>query len=231
MITYPVSTIVGKPVPKNAFYKHLELNTRLRTRFVEDVERIVWAAKYTPSSLNVEDGAKVHEIVFFEVTVKSEDIADEIFLTIDKMMPRHVVFVLHYGDRCRLLLNYKEWADKEKGTFNIVKTFRASWQHDECINLIIEGGTMDRIYESFAGQISGFGTKNAADTRRIIDIENEIEIKQRLAEALQKKIRKEKQFARQVEMNSEARALKREITRLKEELNKYSLSEPPNHQL
>ena len=90
--------------------------------------------------------------------------------------------------------------------------------------LTIEGGTMDRIYEPFAGHVSGFGTKSAADTRRIIDIENEIEIKQRLAEALQKKIRKEKQFARQVEMNSEARALKREITILKEELKKYSLS-------
>ena len=90
--------------------------------------------------------------------------------------------------------------------------------------LTIEGGTMDRIYESFAGQISGFGTKSAADTRRIIAIENEIGINQRLAEALQKKIRKEKQFARQVEMNSEARALKREITILKEELKKYSLS-------
>ena len=231
MITYPVSTIVGKPVPKNAFYKHLELNTRLRTRFVEDVERIVWAAKYTPSSLNVEDGATVHEIVFFEVEVKAEDIADEIFLTIDRLMPRHVVFVLHYGDRCRLLLNYKEWADKEKGTFNIVKTFRTSWQPEDSINLIIEGGTMDRIYESFAGQISGFGTKSAADTRRIIAIQNEIEIKQRLAEALQKKIRKEKQFARQVEMNTEARALKREIAKLKEELKKYSLSGPPNHQL
>ena len=55
-------------------------------------------------------------------------------------------------------------------------------------SLTIEGGTMDRIYESFAGQISGFGTKSAADTRRIIAIENEIGINQRLAEALQKKI-------------------------------------------
>lgn len=220
MIDYPVSTLVGKPVPKNAFYKHLELNTRLRTRFVEDVEKIVWAAKYTPSTLNVEDGATVHEIVFFEVTVRAEDLTDEIFLTIDKMMPRHVVFVLFYGDRCRLLLNYKEWADKEKGTFNIVKTFRTSWQPAEGISLTIEGGTMDKIYESFAGQVSGFGTNNAADTRRIIAIENEIATKQKLAEALQKKIRKEKQFARQVEMNTEARALKREIAKLKEELKK-----------
>ena len=119
MIQYPISTIVRKSVPKNAFYKHLELNTRLRTRFVEDVEKIVWTAKYTPSTLNVEDGTTVHEIVFFEVMVKAEDISNEIFLTIDKMMPRHVVFVLVYGDRCRLLLNYKEWADREKGTFNI----------------------------------------------------------------------------------------------------------------
>ena len=220
MIDYPVSTLVGKPVPKNAFYKHLELNTRLRTRFVEDVEKIVWAAKYTPSTLNVEDGATVHEIVFFEVTVKAEDLTDEIFLTIDKMMPRHVVFVLFYGDRCRLLLNYKEWADKEKGTFSIVKTFRTSWQPSEGISLTIEGGTMDKIYESFAGQVSGFGTNNAADTRRIIAIENEIATKQKLAEALQKKIRKEKQFARQVEMNTEARALKREIAKLKEKIEK-----------
>ena len=77
---------------------------------------------------------------------------------------------------------------------------------------------MDKIYESFAGQVSGFGTNNVTDTRRIIAIENEIATKQKLAEALQKKIRKEKQFARQVEMNTEARALKREIAKLKEEL-------------
>lgn len=79
---------------------------------------------------------------------------------------------------------------------------------------------MDKIYESFAGQVSGFGTNNAADTRRNIAIENEIATKQKLAEALQKKIRKEKQFARQVEMNTEARALKREIAKLKEKIEK-----------
>ncbi|MGN0310119.1 MAG: hypothetical protein ACI4C3_05985 [Bacteroides sp.] len=39
------------------------------------------------------------------------------------------------------------------------------------------------------------------------------------SEQLQKRIRAEKQFARQVEMNSEARALKRDIARLKAELN------------
>ena len=220
MISYPAATIVGKPVPKIAFYKHLELNTRLRTLFVEEVERILWKAKYTPSSLNVEDGTTVHEIVFFEVVLKGKEVSDEIFLTIDKQMPRHVVFVLFHENSCRLLLNYKDWADKEKGTFNIVKTFRTSWQASDSINLTIEGSTMDKIYESFAGQVSGFGTNNATDTRRIIAIENEIATKQKLAEALQKKIRKEKQFARQVEMNTEARALKRDIARLKEKIEK-----------
>ena len=84
---------------------------------------------------------------------------------------------------------------------------------------MIEGEVLD-IIERVIGIVSGFGTNNATDTRRIIAIENEIATKQKLAEALQKKIRKEKQFARQVEMNTEARALKREIGRLKEELKK-----------
>ena len=77
---------------------------------------------------------------------------------------------------------------------------------------------MDALYEAIAGQVSGFGTSNAADTHRLIALQKELTRKQKLVETLQKKIRAEKQFARQVEMNSEARALKRDIARLKEEL-------------
>ena len=77
---------------------------------------------------------------------------------------------------------------------------------------------MDALYEAIAGQVSGFGTSNAADTRHLIALQEELTRKQKLLEALQKRIRAEKQFARQVEMNTEARTLKRDIARLKEEL-------------
>lgn len=53
ILNFPASTHVGKLAPKTAFYKHLEINARLKTRFVEDVERIEWLYKLAPSTMNV----------------------------------------------------------------------------------------------------------------------------------------------------------------------------------
>lgn len=220
MIQFPSSTLVGKPVPKAAFYKHLEVNARIKTRFVEDIDRIVWLAKLTPSTLHIEDGEAVHEIAVFQVTLKSEDVPDDVLLTIDRQMPRHTLFVLQFGERYRLLLNYKEWIDESKGTFRIIRSFRTEWTASESLRLTMEGSTMDKVYESFAGQISGLGTDNAADTKRIIDLQQQLAQKRRAVEALQKKVRAEKQFNRQMQLNAEARKLKVEMAELQAEIHK-----------
>lgn len=218
LLYFPSSTHVDRLVPKTAFYKNLEINARLKTRFVEDVERIEWLYKLAPSTMNVNDGKLVHEIVVFQVQLKAEDTPDDVFLTIDRQMPRHVVFLLRFADRGRLLLNYKEWADVDKTRFNILKTFRTEWMPLAEVKLALEGSTLDGIYEAFAGQVSGFGTHKAEDTKQILALQDEIARKRRTAEALQKRVRNEKQFARQMELNSEARTLKREIAKLEEKL-------------
>ena len=219
MIVFPASTLVGKSVPKTAFYRNLEVNAKVKQRFVDDVASITWTAKIAPSTLNVTDGKDVHEIVVFHIVLKAEDTPDDVFLTIDRQMPRHVVFLLQYEERYRLLLNYKEWLDPIKGVFNIVKTFRTGWQTADALTLSLEGSTMDKLYEHLAGQISGFGTNTAADTKQIIALQDTIRVKQRQVESLQKKVRAEKRFARQMELNTEARALKQEVARLTEQLN------------
>ncbi len=218
ILNFPTSTHVNRLVPKTAFYKHLEINTRLKTRFVEDVEHIQWLYKLTPSTMNVDEGKAVHEIVVFMVTLKVEDTPDDVFLAIDRQMPRHVVFVLQYVNRGRLLLNYKEWADADKTLFNILKTFRTEWMPLAEVKLELIGSSLDNIYEIFVGQISGFGTTNAAETKQILALQDEIARKRRTAEALQKRVRNEKQFAKQMELNSEARTLKREMAKLEEEV-------------
>lgn len=218
ILNFPASTHVGKLAPKTVFYKHLEINARLKTRFVEDVERIEWLYKLAPSTMNVDDGKLVHEIVVFQVQLKAENTPDDVFLTIDRQMPRHVVFLLRFANRGRLLLNYKEWADIDKTRFNILKTFRTEWMPLAEVKLALEGSTLDGIYEAFAGQVSGLGTHKAEDTKLILALQDEIARKRRAAEALQKRVRNERQFARQMELNSEARALKREIVKLEEKL-------------
>ena len=51
MTKFPDDTKVGKNVPKNVFYKHLEVSTKMKRIFVNDVERIIWAYKFAPSTL------------------------------------------------------------------------------------------------------------------------------------------------------------------------------------
>ena len=217
---FPESTKVNQVVPKTVFYRNLEVNAHLRQHFVEDVERIVWLAKLAPSTLNVEDGKTVHEITIFLVLLKAKEVPDDVFTAIDRQMPRHILFVLQYAEEYRLLLNYKEWMDAAKGTFRILKAFRTDWCPAEALSLQLEGSNLDKVYESFAGQISGFHTRSADDTKRLIELHKQLVQKQRNVEALQKKVRAEKQFNRQIQLNAEARVLKRELLSLQEEIDK-----------
>ena len=217
-LKFPVSTKVGKPVPKNAFYKHLEVNAKIKQHFVDDVVGINWLYKFAPSTLNVADGTKVHEIVIFSAGLKSKDCPDDVFLFIDQNMPRHVIFILEYESKYKILLNYKEWKDEKAGQFKIVKTFSTEWVTQEQLSLSIEGQTMDAIYEVMAGQVSGFGTTKSEDTKRLVELEALITKGKKEIEALQKKIRNERQLNRQMELNGEARSLKKQIAQWQTEL-------------
>ena len=219
-LKFPRTTIVDKPVPKNAFYKHLEVNAKIKQHFVDDVVSIHWLYKLAPSTINVEDGKLVHEIVVFSAVLKSKDCPDDVFLFIDQNMPRHVVFILEYDNRYKVLLNYKEWKDGQNGQFKIIKTFVTEWLTDNQLSLTLEGQNMDALYEAMAGQISGFGTRKAEDTKRIVELEGLIDKAKRDVEAIQKRIRNERQLNRQMELNGEARGIKKQIAQWQNELQK-----------
>lgn len=217
-LKFPPTTIVGKPVPKNAFYKHLEVNAKMKQHFVDDVVSIHWLYKLAPSTINVEDGKQVHEIVVFSASLKSKDCPNDVFLFIDRNMPRHVVFILEYEDRYKVLLNYKAWKDGQNSQFEIIKTFATDWLTAERLLLTLEGQTMDALYEAMAGQVSGFGTTKAEDTKRIVELEELIDKAKRDVESIQKRIRNERQLNRQMELNGAARGLKKQIAQWQSEL-------------
>ena len=217
-LKFPPTTIVGKPVPKNAFYKHLEVNAKMKQHFVDDVVSIHWLYKLAPSTINVEDGKQVHEIVVFSAVLKDKDCPNDVFLFIDRNMPRHVVFILEYEDRYKVLLNYKAWKDGQNSQFDIIKTFATDWLTAERLLLTLEGQTMDALYEAMAGQVSGFGTTKAEDTKRIVELEGLIDKAKREVESLQKRIRNERQLNRQMELNGAARGIKKKIAQWQSEL-------------
>lgn len=218
LLHYPPSVIVNRALPKKVFYDHLDMSTKMRQHFTDDIASLTWLYKLGAGTVNVAAGKRIVEIDFFAATLKDMDVDDSVFTFIDSSMPRYIVFIQCFEDKYRLLLDYKDPCNDETHPFKIVKTFKTEWQTADKLQLPISGKTLDDVWENFAGQISGYGTSSSEDTHSIISIEAQIAQKVKAAEALQKKIRKERQFNRQVEMNTKARQLKREISSLKEQI-------------
>lgn len=195
MIKFPESTRVGKNVPKNVFYKHLEVSTKMKRIFVNDVDRITWAYKFAPSTLNVSDGKAVHEITVFEVDMKTMECPTEMFVFLDKNLPRHTMFILNYDGKSCTVINYKEALPENSSLpFKVTNTYKSEWHNSEKANLKIDGSTMDSIYENFVRQIAGKQISELGGTlKEDITISQEQQALKKGIDALKKRLAAERQ--------------------------------------
>ena len=217
MYNLPQSTIVNRVIPKKTFVNQLGANTRIKDHFTNDVVRVEWLAKLAPSTINVADGKEVHEITIFLVPVKDENCPDDIFSFIDGMIPRHTLFILRWGDRTCLHLNYKEWMESSTNTdktFRIAKTYRSQWIKDTEISLSIEGLTMDDIYETFVRQVAGKRIIIQSESlREDVEKSTQREMLLKEIEILKRKEAKERQPQKKFVLHQQRIALELEISK------------------
>jgi hypothetical protein len=219
LLNYPTTTLVNRLLPKKVFYEKLDMGTKMKQHFVDDLAQLTWLYKLAATTVNTNKGKTIEEIDIFVATLKSKDCPDDVFKFIDSSMPRYIVFIQQYEDAFRLLLNYKDPTGDTVHPFKITKSFHTAWINaPQSLQLPIVGKTLDEVWEHFAGTISGYNTSTADDTKTIIRLEEQLAAKRKAAEALQKKVRREKQFNKQLEMNTRARQMKREIASLEEKI-------------
>lgn len=209
MIVFPKSTLVGKPVPKTAFYRNLEVNSKMKQRFVDSVESITWTAKLAPSTLSVADGKTVHEIAVFRIELKGETVPTDVLVFIDRQMPRHTLFLLQHDDDFCLLVNYKEWHDAANTRFDIVKTFQTGWTSADKLSLSLDGQDMEAVYSAIVKQVAGADiTSEAKDIHTAVAQTKEQEALRQKIAALEAKIAKERQPKKKFELHQQLVKLK-----------------------
>ena len=184
----------------------------MKQRFVDDVASVTWVAKIAPSTLNVADGKTVHEITVFRMVLKKEEVPSDVLMLIDKQMPRHTVFLLQYGDKQCLYVNYKEWHDAEQRQFDKVKTYQTAWMKDADMVLNIEGSTMDAVFSSFVRQIAdGLLDADTKDLHTAVMADKEREQILKNINILEQQMQKEKQPRRRFEMHQKLVKLKAKL--------------------
>ena len=78
------------------------------------------------------------------------------------------------------------------------------------MQLHFEGQSVDAVYENYVRQIAGQNIiADSHDLKNDVTRSEEIHTLQKQIETLQERIRKEKQFNRQVEMNAEVKRLQK----------------------
>lgn len=226
LLNYPQSCVVDRVVPKTMFYKFMEVNPRMKTRFVNDVVSIIWLYKLSAATMNVTDTAEMKEVEVLVATLKQPDCPPDLFSFIDQNMPHHIVFILLHEDNAMLLINYKEWSPlpsspEREGDrrFRIIKTFISPWVPTAELMLSVDGQSLPRIYDNFVAQVSGIGEHKAGNLAAIVELKKKIATADTELKALQAKVRKEPQFNLQMEMNKRVKAKRKELDKLKQELN------------
>ena len=75
---------------------------------------------------------------------------------------------------------------------------------------------MDAVYENYVRQIAGdvLHTGVAESLKESVERSKQIQLLQKQIVTLQKKIRKEKQLNRQIELNAELKCLRKELSEL-----------------
>ena len=216
MIGLPKSTEFGRRIPKQKFYEHISVTPALKRLFIDQIKVIWWSNKIAASTMNIPAGNSVTEIEVFRIELTSRDLDTSVLLQIDREIPYHILFLLEYEGQYQAWIAFKESADSGKNAFRVEQYYHTEWMEETALPLRVEGLDLDAVYENFVRQIGGdaLAITEPESLRDSVERDKQRQALEKQIRALQAKIRKEKQFNRQVEMNAELKKLKNELEEL-----------------
>lgn len=218
MLGLPKTTEFNKRIPKQKFYENINVTPALRRIFVEQIKVVYWRNKIAPSTINLEAGNDVTEIEVFEVKLNHASLDVSVLRQIDKEIPYHIIFLLEYEGKYQAWTAYKEKAGSSSNAFKVDTYYHTDWLLEDELVLKLDGLNMDAVYENYVRQIAGGALRVASgeteSLKESVERSKQIQLLRKQINTLQKKIRKEKQLNRQMELNAELKILKEQLEEL-----------------
>lgn len=213
MLDLPKSTVFGKRIPKQKFYDNLNVTPQLKRVFIEQINLITWQNKIAPSTINIAPGEAVTELEVITIRLNQRELDKRILPLIDKEIPYHILFLLEYGAEVQAWIGYKERA--QTSAFKPVTYYHTEWLAPEALTLRIDGLNMDKVYENLIRQVAGERLDDTGgDIKEDVSRDEQRQKLMKKIAALEKKVKREKQFNRQVELNAELKRLNVELEEL-----------------
>ena len=202
MLGLPRSTEVNRRVAKEKLYANATPTARVRDAIKDRIESVVWRNKLAAGTIGVAAGETVKELQVFEVQLRQRELDARVLPTIAQAIPYKILFVLTFGDEAQA------WMEASGAFYN------TDWVSRDGFTLKFEGLNLDAVYENLARQIAGGRLGTTGDIAEAVDRDTRRRTLEREIAILEKKILREKQFNRQVELNGELKRRKQELEAL-----------------
>ena len=199
MLGLPRSTEVNRRVAKEKLYQNASLTPQTRAMIKDQIESVFWRNKLADSTMAISAGETAPEIQIFEIQLRQKELDKRVLPAIAKAIPYKILFILVFGDEAQVWI-------KASGTF-----YNTDWQPLGGFTLKFEGLNLDAVYENLARQISGGRLGTDGDIEEAVDRDKQRQRLERDIVALEKKLLREKQFNKQVELNGELKRLRKEL--------------------
>ena len=208
---FPKSTEFGRVIPKSKIYEHASAGNKIREIFVREVDKIVWAYKLSPETINIPPGENVKELQVFEILLKTQEISEDILLTIDKAIPSQILFFIKHNGKCHYTAAYKRPNDSDKNKWVISSYFSSgkfpeiTEENPKTLPVVLN---MDLLYEYFIKELIPLKAAKIESLRDFVERADKLKKLKNEIFKLESKIKKEKQFNHRVELNRELNQLR-----------------------
>lgn len=201
MLGLPKSTEMRKRLPKKTVYAKFQMNTATKEKIDADISRITIANEITPSKINISAGEKVSSFFVLSVTLKRKDFDEKNIITLSKLIPQKILFVLEYENESKLAIFH-------------TKLMQTDWKPTEQYSIELRGLSLDTVWKNIVIDVGGLSMEQDNTLDEQIEVNEKRQKLEKEIAKLEKQAWAEKQPKKKFELVSKVRNLKKELDML-----------------
>ena len=216
LYSFPKSAEFGRVLPKSKIYKHALPTSKIKDMFVQEIGKIIWSYKLSPETINLPAKGFIKEIQIFTITLKTGDLKHAVLQVIDKAIPSPILYQLIFENKIRYVAACKRQNEADKSKWVVSSYFETNWMPDNtkrvALPVVLDLGA---LYRTMLRSIIPLPARQNETLDELVSRVERLMIREREAAKIAARLKKEKQFNRKVEINTELRNLKKEIEGLR----------------
>ena len=215
---YPEKSRFGRKIPKSKFYENANFNAKLKDKFINQIDKIVWQYKLAPNTLNLDATDEVPEIQVLDIFLKTKEIDEAMLELIDKAIPLPIIFQLHHENKIKIKAAYKRPSDSVNNKWVLESYIESEWEANTIMKqLMPQVLNLGKLYEAILSTLIPVEFRSNKKNENIgeqIGIINQVKLLQKNIEKLNSNYKQEKQRNRQFEINQQIKLKQKELDKL-----------------